>query len=618
MRRAATGWPFLVVVGCVVLAGRVRGALDPEVSKPYTLQVVLSMSKHRLLTEVFRDQVERQLRDGLQAAAGDLVKVEVVRTHPRLKEVRTQGLDETLKNWKELTGIKTHFILIDYVDGQYQVQARQHDGLTGQASPVVRKERTSDRQFVARLATLLIDRDFGVVGTIKDASDPKNLKIQIKGSKLGGVERWLHKGEVFLIIPIRLGQKQALAVPDAYLQLGDKDANEEGTWNVELHNRYKAPLSMANIQGFRCLKIATKHGPLQLRFVQRGAPVANLGVEVRKNSFKDERNKVGGVTDAEGYFSTEKTVYDHLAFVTALTEPLHALIPVPLVDDRPVTVGVVMRQDVKTLLVLRRLLWEQQVSEGAAVQTTLFKELQELNKKPDQREQALQRAREGLEASEKALEDLKRERERLVEDARKANEKLDLSFGDQCVQSQEKGHGELREYITAQEKIIKDENDPRRRKWLDQIQEGKLAEANADFARAIEIYAKVLEEGHKDEGLTKHLDELKDRWKTKGPAHELARQFIYETWPALEVGKIKAQLPEARKALKTCREVKDRLAPMKFLRVAVAHAGKMKQRLETLRPDLNEDDVKAAEEILELSKDLQQLIDEAQQDLQTR
>ena len=46
--------------------------LDPEPKTPYRLQVVLHFADHRLLTDVFRDRVERELRDGLQASFGDL------------------------------------------------------------------------------------------------------------------------------------------------------------------------------------------------------------------------------------------------------------------------------------------------------------------------------------------------------------------------------------------------------------------------------------------------------------------------------------------------------------------------------------------------------------------
>ena len=70
---------------------------------PYQLKVVLHFADNRLLTPVFRDRVERELRDGLQASFGDLVNVEVTREHPRLNEVLQNGL-KSLDGWQRAFG----------------------------------------------------------------------------------------------------------------------------------------------------------------------------------------------------------------------------------------------------------------------------------------------------------------------------------------------------------------------------------------------------------------------------------------------------------------------------------------------------------------------------------
>src|SRR6266550_5479032 len=150
--------------------------LNPEVNTPYRLEVVLGFSEHRLLTDVFKDQVERELLASLESAFGELAEVKVLRDHPRLQAVRDKGLKQALDSWKDLSDVKTHFVLVDYVNGRYEVQSRQHDGLTGQASPVVRQELTPHRQLVARTSALQVDQDFGLVGTITDKSDQKKVR----------------------------------------------------------------------------------------------------------------------------------------------------------------------------------------------------------------------------------------------------------------------------------------------------------------------------------------------------------------------------------------------------------------------------------------------------------
>ena len=67
----------------------------------------------------------------------------------------------SLDTHSSLHPAKRHFVDVAYAGGQYVVQARQLDGSTGLASPVLRQDRTADRAFVARLVTRCIDQDFG-------------------------------------------------------------------------------------------------------------------------------------------------------------------------------------------------------------------------------------------------------------------------------------------------------------------------------------------------------------------------------------------------------------------------------------------------------------------------
>src|SRR5260370_38923766 len=110
-----------------------RGALDPETDKPYRLQVVLRIAENRLLTPVFRDRVERELRESLQAALGDLASVEVVRQHPLLKEVEAKGLQAALDGYSILSDATIHFVLVAFVDALYEIPARPHARFTSLA-----------------------------------------------------------------------------------------------------------------------------------------------------------------------------------------------------------------------------------------------------------------------------------------------------------------------------------------------------------------------------------------------------------------------------------------------------------------------------------------------------
>src|SRR2546421_9583604 len=190
MRRLLLALPALL---CPAAA---HADLDPGANQPYQLQVVLQVGAHRLLTPAFRGQLRRDLDESLKAAFGPLARVEVIdpatvpeNTWPPLwKDVRQRGL-AALDAHSETGPAKTHFVQVEYAEGEYAIAARQHDGATGLSSPLVRQARTADRAFVARLVLLLIDQDFGPVGTLtKVEGDRAQVRFQggaIPGADLG-------------------------------------------------------------------------------------------------------------------------------------------------------------------------------------------------------------------------------------------------------------------------------------------------------------------------------------------------------------------------------------------------------------------------------------------------
>src|SRR5262245_30544004 len=120
-------WGFLVAPAAA--------DLDPGSRTPYEVRVVVHFADHRALTPIFRDQLERDLRGELALALGDIAKVEITRQHPLLREVLDKGVQQALDGWQALSERTTCFVLIDYADGEYRVQIRQHDGMTGISSP---------------------------------------------------------------------------------------------------------------------------------------------------------------------------------------------------------------------------------------------------------------------------------------------------------------------------------------------------------------------------------------------------------------------------------------------------------------------------------------------------
>jgi len=87
-----------------------------------------------------------------------------------------------------------------------------------------------------------------------------------------------------------------------------------------------------------------------------------------------------------------------------------------------------------------------------------------------------------------------------------------------------------------------------------------------------------------------HLKDLRTAWQIKNKQHAEARQFIYETWPALDLPGVKANIGKAREMLKRCQAEGDYKTPLKLVLVNVNHAAVLTKRLEVLRKAPDSDD----------------------------
>jgi hypothetical protein len=614
---------LLAALGSLCLAGRSPGqGLDPGADKPYRLRVVLGIAEHRLLTPIFQEQVQRELGDSLQAALGDLATVEVTRKHPHLKEAMRDGLQQSLEGWRDLEDTKTAFVLINYANGEYEIMTRQHDGLTNQATGIVRRERIPDpdRQLVARTAALLVGQDFGPVGTVTNKRDAQTVDVTLKGAALGvPLDRWIKKDDVLALVQISQGSggPRATRVPWAVLRV--QQGPDNGVCTCQLFNRHPNPLQQGpSILGYRCVKLTTTRAPLRLRLVQANArtstPVPNQQIHVRRQGFTGEDlTRVQGTTDGDGFFSTDKEgdkgVYDGLAFVSVVNgNNLMAKIPVPIFDDRTVVIPVNISADTTVQLTLRKELWVGQVYESLLAVATLFKDLEGLLK-DKKREDALNRAQSGLKGLQEDLTRFAQQRDELYTDAKSSGARLDLGEGDERLKELKVGQTKLQDLLARLEKVVNEENDPKRKELQAKVSQAQVFEGEADFGKALDLYEQVLSSGMLDDTeLRKHYEKLKQAWEIKSDKHRQARDFIYEVFPGIDPLKLTEHLNEARGAFETCKAVGDTLSPLKLLNVALEDAGKLKEKLNSLQPDVNEDDRTVAKHIAEVADGLNKLV----------
>jgi hypothetical protein len=549
----------------------------------------------------------------LQAELGDLAEVEITPKHPRLEQIDTLGLERALKSWETLSPLKSHFLLLSFVNGVYELEARQYDGLTGLASPVVRRAQTADRQLVARTAALLINEDFGLVGSIRKVDGDK-VEIALKGGRLGvPLDHWLKKGDVFAIAKIVRqpgGSSRSERVEWADLLVGEPPKG--GMCICQLFHRRPDPLpSGPGILGYRCLKLGTIEGPVRLRLVSGDklvTPASSLQVRVSAQGFQPN-NAERISSDSEGLVTTQRR-YHNLAFVMIYSsdEPV-AKLPVEIVDDRPVVIDVNVQKDAdqRGQLNRRRDRWTLRALDSWGVANALFKGINEKKEAP--KEELLASADAALKRLQSDIAALSGEAEELRVDARSVPGGLDLADGDKTIEDLKGQRDYLQDYIGKVKELMAKEADPARQKWKDRAQQASLLENDLEIGRAIELYEEVLKQGGNDPKLRTHLDDLKKGWALKGEDHAKARAFVYETWPKADsLSNLKADLPRAHEAFAACRAVGDHFTVQKLQRVSVAHRARILKEVDSLNPQEREDDRKRLETILALDEELKKLI----------
>jgi hypothetical protein len=593
---------------------------------PYKLQVVLRFADHRAFTNVFKDQVERGLRDNLRAAFRDMAMVEVVRTHPRLKEIEEKGL-QVLDSWKDVSEVKTHFVLIDYVDNSYyEIRARQYDGLTAEASPVIRRERTNERPFLARTIGFLIDHDFGPVGSVANLNDEANVQVALKGAGLNvPLSRWVKPGDVFQLVRIVHSGGREMAEPEPFALLQAKDApNKNGAVSCRFFHRYKLS-ARGGAAGYRCIKIATMTGPLRVRLLQQGARTPRglnaYTVYVQRQGFEKEPDAPSLATNTEGltglFGAGREKPFENLAFVVIFdpkksNKPV-AQIPVPILDDRTVSLALNADQEAATPLELRLGFWVRRINDRITEDEGIFAELSKLAKESDQpakRAAVLQKARLAKVGLDEDVYNIQKERKELEDQAKETpNVRLNFAEGDERLKFLERDRTELAKFIDGQEQVVSKDNDPEVREFLSKLEQAKAQEQQFEYGEAIKLYEEA-QQGLKKEDLAKQIQKLKDDWQVKSDEHQKARQFIYQDWPEFDQARMKEKIKKAKEAFETFKKVGDRLSPRKLLRVAINHDKKLKDILAGLHPDVDEEDKEPAKDALDATTELAALIKE--------
>jgi hypothetical protein len=589
----------------VVLAGAGSVRADETQSKPpYHLRVVLQVAPHRSLTPLFQDQLRREVGDQLRLALGGLAQVEMVRTHELLGEIETRGLKQALDGWDKLEEQQVHFVLLNYAAGTYQLEARGHDGSTGQASPLVRQAQTCDRSEVATLAARLVEHDFAPVGTVSGSG--KEVKLLLKGGDALG--RWVKKGDVFAVSRIvqEGGRTRGLRIPWALLEVSETP--REGSCRCHYWHRYREDdLRPAGDVSYRAVKLPATRGPLRLRLLEDETfrPLDGMVLRV----LRPDAKKGEELTTRNGLAVTRDD-YRHLALVQvgSSDNPL-AQFPVAILDEGPVDCRVKVRPEAEALAPLenRRDLWVRRVYDGLNFSGFVAQRLKErLNQSL---EAALKEGQNGLKNLDGELAQLVEERDDLQKLARglKRPATLELSEGEQRLDELKQRHKQLQDFVGRVDETIKEAKGEKIQRAHKLLEQARLLESEAEFDKAIQTYKEVLAVTPEQAKIRAYLEQLEKRWEPRTDAQREARKFIYEIWPGLDVAGMKENLEKARAALKACKDANDRLTPLRLQRANAVHAAQLKRQLDALKQLDNEDNRNQARALAQIAEDLRRL-----------
>jgi len=607
-------WPlqslFTILIGFVLLftAPPARAELEADLQKPYELHVVLSIAEHRALTPIFQDKVEHQLRGHLQLTFGKLANVKILRTHPLLAAVRTKGLQQTLDGWDDLSPIKTHFVLIDFVSGRYEIQARQHDGVTGLSSPVVRRDTTSDALLVALKAALLVDRDFGLAGTVVRGENDK-VRVALQGGGLGvPLHHWLKAGDVFAVARVTSAGDRLRATRLDWTILQALEEPNQGICLCRFATRFAQNelIEGVNILGYRCLQLATTSAPLRLRLLEEdekaAVPLPGVQVHVSRADF-DGPDALRLASGPDGLVLTEQP-FSGVAFVTLFSGVrARARFPVAIVDESTIVCRVRANPeaDAQAQLELSRDRWVRRIYD---LLLAAVNRVQTLNQRlSSARPDALAIARAGLEGLKEDIDNLQLEHDQL-RDAGKG--KLDLSEGEQRLEELRLHRAKLTHFVDNFERVLQKENSAEAKALRTRLERGPLLEAQGEIDEAIKLYRQILEESPDQPNVRSHLQALAQAWEIKNnPAHLEARNFIYNEWSRpLDTAGLQALLPRARQALEVFQKAGDRLSVRKLVLAELTHVAALSKRLEVVRQRESEDNGTEARTIGQLAEAL--------------
>ncbi|MCE9565632.1 MAG: hypothetical protein K8U57_26720 [Planctomycetes bacterium] len=606
--------------------------LDSEPKTPCLWRVVLKAQPHPLLSHSFREQVKRDIVAALQPAMGVLGTVEVIDLTelPRDKwDTLWSQFDDkgfpALDASRDLTGIKTHFLTLEYRDGQYHLESRQYDGFAGLASPVVRKQSVRASEMVGRTAGLMLDRDFGLTGSFDPvAGKVDSVRVSVRGGQLGPFdERMVKVGDVFSVSqvfkterpappPVRTATGKIIAAPAGSAQppaLSTKpreftllrviEVGRDGTLKCGVLTLYQNPFPAKGVAGYRCMKLGTIEGPLTVRLVTSNpADQKSTGqatVRATESGFAAAADAKDLFTFKDGLFRSGRSLAN-VACVTVSHGGRSMPFPVPVLSSDPVNLQFEINEALerKAENLRNAVAAANRISDARNAQTICFDATAKLIEKKKNAD-ALARAKDGLRSANASDADITDDLARLREspDTSPEIQRLIASIERQLTALRQ-FNVQLQAHVKTLEAVVARENDPtiaaREVQAEALITRLTFLLGSGDVDQAINVYDQLVTLLPDNADVKAKRDKLKAEWTPKNEAHAKAREYLLKKWPGVAtIPDFKESLPELGRAVDECIKNGDKYTMRKLLTTFTAMGVKLNEQVTALDPNADGD-----------------------------
>lgn len=656
----------LLVLVATTAAAAAAPPLDPEANTPYTWRVVLKVAPHPTLGPAVKKQFISDLKAALGPALGDdLGIVEVIdladvkqdKWEPLWKRFDEKGWaaleGESVREFQTFTGIKTHFLTVRANNGKFTLEARQHDGNTGLATPLTRTKTVTDADTLSRTAGLMLAADFGPVGTVELLPDEKETcLLRMRGGELPGADRLVKKGDVFQFVVVqdapRAPPKDEKEKPKAtkpgqviqqptdrkgqpqpYTLLRVSEVLPAGVVRCDIFTRYDTPFVRGRYNvGYRAMRLSTREAAVSVRVADdKGQPPpASAPLQVWAKAYGARVNPNDrDLLDRRGDVFTSPKSLPGIAFVTVrLGSGTFENYPLPVFDHGD-PVKLTFRFDESAIRKARfentAYRFYNKVLDVRLVREELTKVVGGMVSK-DEYKPALERAKAGLKAVQEADAKLTQELAELRKnpDAADPAPATTLASAERLLVALRERNAPLEATILDLETAVAKAEDPatyeKKFRANEITRQIAFHERRGEVPEALAEYDKLIEFTGLDEARARKK-KLEEEGKPKTDEQAALRNYLTEQWARVTtLDEFAAAIPVLKAKVEAIGKANDKYG----MRLALTHIDGAYARLGDLLSGLDADFSEDKEKIAGIDKSMKALqgVEKLAQDEQKR